>query len=389
MTTPIETYRALAQEGTLKADLAQELAAEALTLLHNRLRTVRRPSRESATRLRGLFSRRSSGSDTETRTDYQGLYMFGGVGRGKSMLMDLFFDGAPIAPKRRIHFHEFMIEVHGHIHRWRGQSKTDRAAEWGKAFARQDDPIPPVAKLMADKAQLLCFDEFQVTDVADAMILSRLFTHMFERGVWVVATSNRAPIDLYQGGLNRPLFEPFIELIGERLDVLHLESPNDYRLERLMGAPVYLSPLSAETDAALQGLWLDLAGQTQGEPRTLDVQGRTLLAPHTHNGVARFSFAELCARPLGAADYLAIAGAFHTIVLANIPALSPEKRNEAKRFVTLIDALYEKRVKLICSADAPVISLYPQGDGAFEFERTVSRLMEMQSAAYLELAHLG
>lgn len=388
MTTPIETYRALAQEGTLKADPAQELAAEALTLLHNRLRTVRRPGRESAGRLRGLFSRKGGGTETETRTDYQGLYMFGGVGRGKSMLMDLFFEGAPITPKRRIHFHEFMIEVHAHLHRWRGQSKSERAAEWGKAFAKADDPIPPVAKLMADKAQLLCFDEFQVTDVADAMILSRLFTHMFGHGVWVVATSNRAPRDLYLGGLNRPLFEPFIALIYERLDVLHLESPNDYRLERLQGAPVYLSPLNGETAQALDNLWLDLTGQATGEPRTLEMQGRTLLAERTHNGVARFGFAELCARPLGAADYLAIAEAFHTVVLDDIPALSPAKRNEAKRFVTLIDALYEKRVKLICTADAPVENLYPKGDGAFEFERTVSRLMEMQSADYLALAHL-
>lgn len=381
--TPIEAYRALAKDGTLKADPAQELAAEALTVLHGRLRTVRRPSRESAGGLRGLFSRAGRKSETDTRTDYQGLYLYGGVGRGKSMLMDMFFDGAPIAPKRRIHFHEFMIEVHGHIHRWRQMDKAARAAEFGKAYAKDDDPIPPVADLMARQAQLLCFDEFQVTDVADAMILSRLFTEMFGHGVWVVATSNRAPDDLYQGGINRPLFVPFIDLIYARLDVLHLESPNDYRLDRLMGSPVYVSPLGPDATHQLDALWLALTGQTGGTARTLDVQGRTLTAHTTANGAARFTFEELCAHPLGAADYLAIANAFHTVMLDDVPALSPAKRNEAKRFVTLIDALYEKHVKLICAADAPANDLYPAGDGAFEFERTASRLMEMQSAEYL------
>ncbi|MGB1088585.1 MAG: cell division protein ZapE, partial [Alphaproteobacteria bacterium] len=274
MTTPIETYRALVQEGTLKADPAQELAAEGLTLLHNRLRTVHRPTRESAGGLRGLFSRRSKSSETETRTDYQGLYMFGGVGRGKSMLMDMFFESAPVHPKRRIHFHEFMIEVHGLIHTWRHQSKAERTAKFGKSFAKEDDPIPAVAKHMADGAQLLCFDEFQVSDVADAMILSRLFTEMFDHGVWMVATSNRAPSDLYLGGLNRPLFEPFIDLVYQQLDVLHLESPNDYRLERLMGSPVYWCPLSKATTKELDLLWEDLAGHGANETRTLEVQGR-------------------------------------------------------------------------------------------------------------------
>ena len=380
---PIARYRALTEGGVITKDPAQELAAEKLEALHHRL--LETPARESASGLRGLFSRnrKDPKSETETRTDYQGLYLYGGVGRGKSMLMDLFFDGAPVAHKRRVHFHAFMLEVHAEVHRWRKMDKKARAGEWGASFAREDDPIPPVASRIADQAHLLCFDEFQVSDVADAMILSRLFTVLFARGVWVVATSNRAPHELYQGGLNRPLFEPFIDLVGERLDVLHLDSATDYRLNRLKGHPVYHAPWGAGATRALNQSFKDLTDAEGGAPSVLTVQGRTLPVPDQARGVARFSFEDLCARPLGAADHLAIAEAFHTVLIDDIPALSPAKRNEAKRFVTLIDALYENKVRLICSAEVEATQLYPAGDGAFEFERTVSRLLEMQSDAYL------
>ena len=380
---PIARYRALAEGGVITKDPAQELAAEKLETLHHRL--AEEPRRTAAPGgLRGLFSRvRATPPETETRTDYQGLYLYGGVGRGKSMLMDLFFDGAPVDQKRRVHFHAFMLEVHGQVHRWRQMDKRARAKEWGAGFARDDDPIPPVASRIADGAHLLCFDEFQVTDVADAMILSRLFTLLFEAGVWVVATSNRAPSALYQGGLNRPLFEPFIDLVYHKLDVLHLDSPTDYRLDRLMGHPVYHAPWGAAATRALNQSFTDLTDAEGGEPCTLTVQGRTLPVPEQARGVARFGFEDLCAKPLGAADYLAIAEAFHTVLIDDIPALSPAKRNEAKRFVTLIDALYENKVRLICSAEVGANELYPAGDGAFEFERTVSRLLEMQSQDYL------
>jgi len=382
---PIARYRALSEGGVITKDPAQELAAEKLEGLHHRLTDS--PARETASGLRGLFSRnrKDAKSETETRTDYQGLYLYGGVGRGKSMLMDLFFDGAPIAQKRRVHFHAFMLEVHAEVHRWRKMDKKARAKEWGASFAKADDPIGPVASRIADQAHLLCFDEFQVSDVADAMILSRLFTVLFERGVWVVATSNRAPSELYQGGLNRPLFEPFIELVGQKLDVLHLDSATDYRLNRIKGHPVYHAPWGGAATQALTQSFKDLTDAEGGAPMVLTVQGRSLQVPEQARGVARFSFEDLCAKPLGAADYLAIAETFHTVLIDDIPALSPAKRNEAKRFVTLIDALYENKVRLICSAEVAAVELYPAGDGAFEFERTVSRLLEMQSDAYLSI----
>ncbi|MGE0665935.1 MAG: cell division protein ZapE [Sphingomonadales bacterium] len=369
--SPLDGYRTLVADGTLTHDAAQELAVEKLEILHARLKTYE-PGRNGG--WRSLFMR-------EKQEAPQGLYMFGGVGRGKSMLMDLFFASTNFAPKRRVHFHAFMLEIHESVHRWRKLSPSDRRAEGFEA----DDPIPPVAAKVAREAMLLCFDEFQVTDVADAMILGRLFRALFELGVVIVATSNRAPGELYKNGLNRQLFLPSIEMLKTELDVLHLASPTDYRMKRIHDMPVYHVPLGAQSERELDESFEALTDEKRGEPVTLDVmQGRTLTVPQAAKGVARFSFNELCARPLGAADYLAIAGAFHTVVLSGIPRMGPDKRNEAKRFVTLIDTLYDRRVKLVCSAAARPEELYVAGDGAFEFERTVSRLLEMQSHEYFE-----
>lgn len=371
---PLDGYRRLTEKAVLRHDPAQELAAEKLALLHNRLKTYRSggPGQEGG--WRALFRRGREPAP-------QGIYLFGGVGRGKSMLMDLFFETTGFLPKRRVHFHAFMLEVHESIHRWRGMDESERRAEGMDG----DDPIPPVARQIAEKAMLLCFDEFQVSDVADAMILGRLFENLFEQGVVTVITSNRSPDTLYEGGLNRDLFLPFIETIKTRLDVLHLASPNDYRLERIKGMPVYHVPLGRQSERELDQCFSALTDADSGTPVELEVkQGRTLQVPQAAKGVARFAFAELCGKPLGAADYLAIVGAYHTIILSGIPQMGPERRNEAKRFVTLIDTLYDNGVKLICSAQVRPEELYEQGDGTFEFARTASRLIEMQSHDYFE-----
>ena len=310
----------------------------------------------------------------------RGVYLWGPVGRGKSMLMDLFCENAPEQRKRRVHFHVFMGEVHELIGLWRTGDAADRKARFGSR--KGDDPIPPVADLISSRSRLLCFDEFQVTDIADAMILGRLFEALFARGVVLVATSNRAPDDLYRDGLNRQLFLPFIELLKERCDVISVAGPKDHRLERLLGAKTWLSPASEENRAAFDRLWRDLAGEQT--PAELEVQGRKLAFPRASAGQLRATFTELCAAALGPQDYLALAGRFHTLFLEGVPALGPDKRNEARRFVTLVDALYESKARLIALADAEPEALYPAGDGAFEFERTVSRLQEMRSADYLE-----
>jgi cell division protein ZapE len=309
----------------------------------------------------------------------RGVYLWGSVGRGKSMLMDLFYAQVPVPSKRRIHFHEFMLDVHERIHAHRQGSG--------------DDPIPAVAAAVARDARLLCFDEMQVTNVADAMILSRLFTALLDGGVTVVTTSNRPPQDLYKDGLNRQLFLPFIALLEARLDIVGLNGPTDYRLERLAGMPTYHSPNGPEATQALAEAFFRLTDHPVEDraavpSETIEVPGgRTLFVPKALKGVAVFSFSRLCRQPLWAADYLAVARRFHTVILVGVPRMSPENRNEAARFVTLIDALYEHRCKLLMAADAPPADLYPAGDGAFEFERTVSRLMEMQSADYLAAGH--
>jgi cell division protein ZapE len=359
---PMAEYRARVARGELDPDPAQRLAVEKLQLLHMRLADYD-PARPKRVGL-GRFG---WGRERLEVKPVPGLYLYGGVGRGKSMLMDLFFAGAPVAPKRRVHFHAFMQEVHAGIARARAAGATD--------------PVRPVADAVADAATLLAFDEMQITDIADAMLVGRLFERLFARGVVVVATSNRAPDALYKDGLNRQLFLPFIALIAERLEVHELESAVDHRLDRLQGAPVYHSPLGPAATAALDAAWARLA-QGPGTPLALRVQGREVVLPEHRGGVARAPFAALCGRPLGPADYLAVAEAVEVLILDGIPVLDPARRDEARRFVTLIDALYEGRVRLVASAAAEPEALYPEGEGAFEFARTASRLHEMRSAGW-------
>ena len=311
----------------------------------------------------------------------RGLYIYGPVGRGKTMLMDMFFDAAPAPLKRRAHFHAFMADVHARLHQWRQAMKRGEATG--------EDPIAPVATELAREASLLCFDEFSVRDIADAMILGRLFTALFAAGVVVVATSNVAPDELYKDGLNRALFLPFVALLKERLEVVELDARTDYRLQKLRRAPVYYTPLGPKADAALDAAFLALTGHERGEPMTIELLGRRLEAPQAIDGVARFDFDALCRRPLGAADYLKLAQRFHTIILDRIPRLGESERNEARRFIILIDALYDMRIKLIASAAGEPEKLYSGVDGAeaFEFKRTASRLYEMRSADYLALPH--
>jgi cell division protein ZapE len=309
----------------------------------------------------------------------RGLYLWGGVGRGKSMLMDLFFDSVQIQRKRRAHFHEFMLDIHARL-------KVEREKEKG-------DPIPPVVAALADEARLLCFDEMVVNNMADAAIMSRLFTGLIAAGVTVVTTSNRQPDDLYKDGLNRQLFLPFIALIKDSLDIFALDGPTDYRRDRLGNAKTWLVPNGAEATAALSETFFrmtDYPPEDRAHVPSLELDvggGRTLHVPKALKGVAVFSFKRLCAEARGASDYLAIARRFHTVLMVGVPVLGPHNRNEAARFVTLIDALYEYRVKFLASADAGPDQLYPIGDGRFEFDRTVSRLMEMQSEDYLAEGH--
>ncbi|OIQ31435.1 MAG: cell division protein ZapE [Alphaproteobacteria bacterium MedPE-SWcel] len=297
------------------------------------------------------------------RPDVKGLYLWGGVGRGKSMLMDLFVESLDEIPSRRVHFHAFMQEIHAKMHVAREQGVQDTLA--------------PVAAEVVASVRLLAFDEMQITDITDAMIVGRLFEALFEAGVTVVTTSNRVPDDLYKDGLNRQLFLPFIDLIKQQMHVHEMVSPHDYRQNRLTGNRVYFTPLNAETRAEIQAIWRDLSGGS-AEPLSLSVKGRTVTLPAYRNGVARASFFDLCGTMLGPGDYLTIADAVKVLVLENIPSLGRSNFNEAKRFVTLVDALYEARVRLICSAAAEPEYLYMEGDGAFEFERTASRLREMQ-----------
>ncbi len=354
MPSPRTAYDALISSGDLTAHPAQAAAADRLDALAAEL------AEHAKGRSRGLlgFARK--------RPAPRGLYIWGPVGRGKSMLMDLFFEAVTVEPKRRVHFHAFMAETHEAI-------RAQRAEAPG-------DPIAPIAKHIARTARLLCFDEFQVTDIADAMLLGRLFETLFTEGVTIVATSNRPPGDLYKDGINRQLFLPFIEMLEQKLEIVRLAGPTDYRLGRIKGLPVYLTPDDVAATAALDAAWNHLTDNAAGRPEDLHFLGRTLTLPRFAHGVARASFADLCAQPLGPQDMLAIAEAAHTLILDHIPLLEPARRNEAKRFVTLIDALYEARGRLVCSAAAPPDKLYPAGDGAFEFERTASRLIEMQSA---------
>ncbi len=389
---PLAQYRARLKAGDIRPDTAQELAAEKLESLYLALAGYR-PEAGAAGRSGwkerfGLARRRAEPP--------QGLYIYGGVGRGKSMLMDLFFRTAKVEHKRRVHFHAFMQEVHAGFKQLRILQREAKAK--GRAPARGSsrgrrpadaDLVGEVAARIAAEAHLLCFDELQVLDIADAMILGRLFSALFEAGVVIVATSNRPPRDLYKDGLQRELFVPFIELIEERLDVLHLNSATDYRLRTMRSMAVYLTPLDQSSEARLRAYFARLTHGAEVGADTLSVNGRRLEIPMASDDIAYISFAELCDRALGAADYLAIAGRYDVVFLARVPRMTREMRNQAKRFVTLIDALYEHKVKLICSAESPVEELYAEGEGAFEFERTISRLHEMQSEAYLGAAHLS
>jgi cell division protein ZapE len=359
-----ERYRTLLAAGELKPDSDQAHAVALLDRLADRL--GQKP---------GFWSRLTAATPPRPG----GLYLWGGVGRGKSMLMDLAFAAIPVEPKRRVHFHEFMLEVHERL-------RAERAKEEG-------DPIAPVAEALAKEARLLAFDEMVVNNPADAMILSRLLSQLLEAGVTIVTTSNRPPRDLYLGGLNRELFLPFIDAIERELDVVPLNGSTDYRLERLGGFPTWYVPNGPAATAALSAAFFrltDYPPEDRANVPTEDLKlagGRILHVPKSLKGVAVFSFRRLCGEPRGAADYLAIARRFHTIILVGIPVMGPDKRNEAARFVTLIDALYEHKVKLLAAADAPPPELYRKGDGAFEFERTASRLIEMQSDDYLAAGH--
>ncbi|MEM9344852.1 MAG: cell division protein ZapE [Pseudomonadota bacterium] len=344
-------YRTLVADGSLRPDPAQE------AVLPHFDRISAEMARAPQTGFKGFFAKAPE--------PVRGLYLWGGVGRGKSMLMDLFFANADSDQKRRVHFHAFMQEVQAALHAARKKGV--------------DDAILPVAKDIIGKTRLLCLDEMQVTDIADAMILGRLFEQFFKAGMVIVTTSNRVPDDLYKDGLNRPLFLPFIDLLKQRLEVRELATPTDYRQDRLTGEQVYFHPADATARAAITTIWDELSGGSS-DPLILKVKGREVELPAFRNGVARTSFWDLCARPLGPADYLAVAEAVRVLILEEIPQLSSENYNEAKRFVTLIDALYEARVRLIASAAAAPERLYLEGEGSFEFERTASRLREMQAA---------
>lgn len=363
----IERYRHLVGDGELRPDPAQESAAALLDKLAGELEAV--PKRGS------ILWRLASRPEPSPR----GVYMWGGVGRGKSMLMDLFFSEVRIQRKRRVHFHEFMLEVHDRL-------RVERAKEVG-------DPIPAVAEALKGEARLIAFDEMVVNNSPDAMILSRLFTALINAGTTVVATSNRPPRDLYKDGLNREHFLPFIDLIEERLDVIALNGPTDYRMQRMSGLKTWHVPNGPEATKALSDAFFrltDYPPEDRAHVPSEDIPvpgGRTMHVPKSLKGVAVFSFKRLCAEARGAADYLAIAHRYHTLIIVGIPKLGPENRNEAARFVTLIDALYEQKVKLLAAADAEPADLYEKGDGRFEFDRTVSRLMEMRSDDYLAEGH--
>ena len=355
---PLEFYRARVAAGDMEGDAAQAAVVERLDALAIDLSRWR-PRRLN--RIAHLFASRAEVP--------RGLYIHGGVGRGKTLLMDMFFRAVDFEPKRRIHFHEFMGEVH------------ELLAE--ARHAVEGDPIPHVAASVVRKAQLLCFDEMHVTDIADAMILGRLFKKLFEAQVVLVVTSNSAPSDLYRNGLQREHFLPFIQLLQDRLDVVELDAAKDYRLDRLAGQPLYFTPLDENARRALNAAFTRLTGVWTGPPMTLESRGRKLVVPQAARGVARFSFSDLCVQPLGANDYLVLARSFHTLIIDGIPAMGSEKRNEARRFINLIDTLYDNHVGLVASAAVEPGDLYVAGDGADLFARTVSRLMEMRTQSYL------
>ena len=365
-------YESLVASGAIEADAAQAEAAVAFAALEQRLANYK------PVRKQGLLGRLFADKDEPPP---RGLYVHGDVGRGKTMLMDLFFQHGPVLHKRRAHFHEFMAEVHERIYGFRQNIARGEIAD--------GDVIALTAASIFDEAWLLCFDEFHVTDIADAMILGRLFSKLFELGTVVVATSNVAPDDLYKGGLNRALFLPFIAQIVDHMDVLRLDARTDFRLEKLTGVKMWLVPADRAADAALDRAWVKMTGNAKCKPRDISIKGRTLHVPCSADGVARFSFADICEKPLAASDYLRLAHDYHTIMIDRIPVMDYPDRNAARRFIALIDTLYDNAVKLMASAEADPLSLYvaTDGDEANEFKRTASRLIEMSSESYLALPH--
>jgi cell division protein ZapE len=365
-------YQALVSSGAIEPDAAQAEAAEALAEIEARLANYK-PVRKQ--RLLGRLFADKNGAPP------RGLYVHGEVGRGKTMLMDLFFQHSSVVHKRRAHFHEFMAEVHERIYGYRQNIARGEIAD--------GDVIGLTAAAIFDEARLLCFDEFHVTDIADAMILGRLFSKLFELGTVVVATSNVAPEDLYKGGLNRALFLPFIAQISNHMDVLRLDARTDFRLEKLAGVKMWLVPADRAAGAALDRAWGKMTGNAPCKPRDVSIKGRILHVPCAAQGVARFSFADLCEKPLAASDYLRLAHGYHTILVDRIPVMDYPDRNAAKRFIALIDTLYDNAVKLMSSAEADPLSLYlaTEGHEANEFKRTSSRLIEMSSESYLALPH--
>ena len=365
-------YQALAASGEIEADQAQAALIERFAALEERL-NQRRLARKSSS-LGWLF-----GGGRKPGAPLRGLYIHGEVGRGKTMLMDLFFETTAVQRKRRAHFHEFMADVHERIHVLRQEPAQNGTP----------DPILRAAAAIAEETWLLCFDEFHVTDIADAMILGRLFTRLFDLGVVVVATSNIAPDGLYKDGLNRALFLPFIALLKKHVEVVRLEARADFRLEKLTGVPTWHVPNDARAKAALDDAWRRLTGSDQGAAQELTVKGHKVRVPKAAMGVARFSFSQLCGEALAAGDYLRVAHDFHTLIVDDIPAMDYDRRNEAKRFIILIDTLYDHAVKFIASAEAEPNALYRATEGyeALEFNRTASRLIEMRSQEYLGLPH--
>ncbi|HEY4252448.1 MAG TPA: cell division protein ZapE [Roseomonas sp.] len=374
---PLPAYRARVAAGALNADPAQARATEQLQELWRRTRGYDPKPGAPPQEEGGLLSRFFRRKPVEEAADApHGIYLVGEVGRGKSMLMDLFFATADVPRKQRLHFHQFMQNCHRRIHAWR------------KEHGETADPIGPLADTIAADAALLCFDEFQVHDIVDAMILGRLFEALFQRGTVVVATSNTAPDDLFKGKPGRDAFLPFIALIKQHVEVFFLDAQRDYRRERIRGLPTWHAPADGRAERALDAAFGELTGVAHGEPTRLSVLGRWLEVPQAARGVARFDFDELCGKPLGPADYLAVATHFHTLVIDGVPRLGPENFDRARRFITLIDALYEHRCKIVVSAEASPDTLYERGENAAMFERTASRLNEMQSQEYLAMSHL-
>jgi cell division protein ZapE len=367
----VERLGSLVADGQIERDPQQLVIARRMDGVLAALK-ARNPARKSSA-LGWLFAAKRN-----TENPVHGLYIHGSVGRGKTMLMDMMFELAPVERKRRAHFHEFMADVHARIHAHRQKLKNGET--------RQADPVPPVAAALHDEAVLLCFDEFTVTDIADAMILSRLFTELFQRGSVLIATSNVEPDNLYRDGLNRQLFLPFVTLLKQYTDVVSLDSATDYRLEKTRSLPVWLTPLGAETSEKFEAAWHKLTEGAKPRAESIEMKGREVPVPSAALGAARFSFHDLCAKPLGASDYLAIAERYRTVFIGDIPVLTPQQGNETKRFINLIDTLYDNHVRLVASAEAMPEQLLPvrKGTTGFEFDRTVSRLFEMRSQDYVE-----